>query len=103
MPDPALPVPLPEPTEDTGTPLFRRSYVDALGRPLTGRLQLTPLEPLDGDQMMLAVPVGVQIINGVAEANLPPGSYRLTGILRTVDRTAVVVNQQIVLSRRYPD
>ena len=87
MPDPALPVP------QAGSTRFLRRYADALGRAMVGRLSLTPVDV----QGVLPVPVVVELADGVAAASVPPGTYLLSGILRTTNRDAVVISERVTL------
>lgn len=95
MPDPALPIP---PAPERAASRLVRSYRDPLGRPLTGAVSLLPLEQADGQYVAVTVPI--ELVDGTATADLPPGTYLLSGILRTADRTPVVINEKITHGRR---
>lgn len=97
MPDPALPTPLPVEPGQTKVRLHRE-YRDALGRPMTGRVILTPVQQTEsGTAYILPVPVRIELIGGEAEAYVAPGPYQLSGVLRTADRASVVISTLIEL------
>lgn len=82
MPDPALP----EPRQRSvpGAVPFTRTWVDALGQPLSGTVTLTGKTRVDlGGVSVLPAPVSVQLAGGVLDVRLPPGTYRFEADLRT--------------------
>lgn len=95
MPTDALPQPWPMPV---GAATFRRVYRDALGRPMRGRITLTGTQRTDyGDTSILPAPVTVELVDGVAAADLPPDTYTWTADLRTAEGARVTDSGQITL------
>lgn len=74
--------PAPYPGDDVtpvrgGPAPLRREYRDALGRPMTGRVIVTPYT---------GAVVEIPLVDGVLEADLPPGSYTLVAELTSPDQ-----------------
>lgn len=84
MPDAALPVAWPAPL--AGTVRLHRAYLDPLGRPFVGSVTITGGDRQEtGASVVIPASVTVELVAGVLEAHLPPGTYRLDAALRTVD------------------
>jgi hypothetical protein len=87
MPDPA-PASRPRQQDDN----FRREYLDALRRPLTGQVMLTPVGP-----PTQPVPVTLQLVDGVAAARITPGTYVLNGLFRTQDGNRMITSDTVIV------
>lgn len=98
MPSEALPVNRTAPPK--GTVTLRRTYVDALNRPLTGSITLTGTKTTtNGGVVHLgAAPVTVALVGGLLEVDLPPDTYRLTAALRTVDGHRITSDETVTVS-----
>ncbi len=89
MPDDALPQPWP--TQAVHTARYRREYRDPLGRPMRGTLTISGATRTDtADVAIVPTPVNVTLVDGVLEADLPPGDYTLTGQLTNVDGARII-------------
>lgn len=87
MPVPALPQPR---QVHPDMVVCRRVYRDTLHRPLTGTVTITALQRMTvGDTVIPASPASKDLVNGVLQVELPPGRYRFTGRLLTVDGAKV--------------
>src|SRR4051812_42645432 len=70
-----------------GTVRLYREYRDVLGRPLTGLATITGQSRTEADgQVVLPVPVVVEIIAGVLDVHLPPDTYQLDVTLRSAEQ-----------------
>lgn len=83
MPEPCYPWPRTAAPERT---VFRRSYFDPLGEPMSGSVTVVATSRVD--QADSVVPEGAQavaeLVDGLLELRLRPGYYRLTANLHTV-------------------
>jgi hypothetical protein len=86
MPDDALPQPWPTPTELDGAHCLRRTYRDALGRPMTGTVRITgQTRHEDGNTVIPPAPVEAEVVAGRLDVHLPPDTYELVASLVTAD------------------
>lgn len=103
MPDDALPVARP----DAGIPglvSHRRSYIDVLGRPMTGTARITGArQAIHGDAVVTSAPVTVPVEGGVLSVSLPPGEYEVSASLTSVDQEQVGVTETITLAATQSD
>jgi hypothetical protein len=95
MPRPALPYPR---NADAARVTFHRRYLDAAGRPLRGRINITrKATHVQGDTVLTASTAPVELVDGHLYARLAPGEYELAGHeLRTADGVGVV-HKDVVL------
>lgn len=76
----------------------RRTFLDSLGRPLEGELTVERLNPAtDENTVIIATPVPVPLTGGVFAADLPPGSYRIRGLLRTASGEQVTYDNTVTI------
>lgn len=84
MPMDALPIPPARAHE--GAVRLHREYRDALGRPMAGQVRIAgAARSQDGHRVVVQAAVGVELVGGVLDVQLPPGDYALTATLTTVD------------------
>lgn len=98
MPTPALPY---EPTRGTltGAVPVRREYRDLVGRPMSGKVTIVAgARGTAGNAVVPAAPVTVELVGGVLDVQLLPGTYQLAADLRTVDGDRVDDVQELVLT-----
>lgn len=88
MPVDALPQPWPD--QQPGSEHYSRTYRDLLGRPMQAG-QVTITAEAGG------APVVVELVAGALDVDLPPGTYRLSAKLRTVDSFRVTETDTVTL------
>lgn len=77
---------------------YRRTFVDSLGRPLEGELTVERLNPAtDETTVIIATPVPVPLAGGLFAADLPPGTYRIRGQLRTASGEQVAYDNTVTI------
>lgn len=77
---------------------YRRTFVDSLGRPLEGELTVTRLNPAaDETTVIIATPIAVRLAAGVFAVDLPAGTYRIRGQLRTASGEQVAYDNTVTI------
>lgn len=84
---------LPQPWDDgsPGMVPLRRTYRDSLGRPMIGQVTIT------GREGLTVASVVVDLVDGVLDVGLLPGSYTLQAALRTSEGGRVDDNDEVTL------
>lgn len=86
MPADALPQPHAVAGPLEGAHCLRRTYRDALGRPMTGRVRIIGKNRTEnGNTVVPPAPVQVDLIDGRLDVHLPSDTYTLQASLVTVD------------------
>lgn len=97
MPADARPVAAAQPLP--GAVPLRRLYVDALGRPMSGRARISGVERVKvGSTVIAPAPVNAEVVNGTLAVELPPGRYTVSAALTTVDGNRVDDTETVTLA-----
>lgn len=88
MPSPALPVPF---ADSSNAKVILRSYLDAARRPMTGVVTVTQTQPPFSS-------VSFVLVDGTANIRVDPGTYKLTAMLRTVDKVRSFLSDDLIVT-----